>query len=574
MKKERNWDTGIGNFIIFCKVLQCKEFKNNPFSLNLNFFFSIKKFRRSSLWGQQADIILATFRWLRPQYYNSLLFSGLFIMLANISFGQTGTFAWYNGSTGNVWNATDVSKTFTISCGTGCTVDVTMTIIDPNNRNCDPDTYTTNPFDTGNGCLPYPNGTSTEVDNVTGNGTIIDPWDSDCNPVFTQTNGSYGLNFLTFAVNAFQFHEYVTIRYTFSKPVYLSNYTISDIDYIGLHWTFEPTLNQSSISKYEAPGNSYQDEIRVTAKGANGLNVPISIAAGSAITVNTATQTAKASYNSNQNGNVLPADPVGTIALSSTYAIKQLDIIYSNGPDDASDEQAHPEYYTWWVNGGTYTMSNGVTQTQPAKGTTNGASDNQAVRLSGFTFQACPDFTFTRTNATVCAGKTATIGASPANGTAPYTYSWVGPSGFTSTSQNPSIVNVTSAQAGVYTVTAIDVNGCEGTTTAQVTVNPVPTPTINANLSICSGATVNLTSSGGGTYAWAGPNSFTSALQNPSITSATTAVTGTYVLTVTGANACTATAQTVVTVNPTPSPTVNSPTICSGVSTTLTVGNC
>jgi hypothetical protein len=229
------------------------------------------------------------------------------------------------------------------------------------------------------------------------------------------------------------------------------------------------------------------------AKGANGLNVPISIAGGSAITVNTATQTAKATYNSNLNGNVQPTDPAGTINLSSTYAITQLDIIYSNGPDDASDEQAHPEYYSWWVNGGTYTMSNNVQETQPAKGTTNGASDNQAVRLSGFTFQACPDFTFTRTNATVCEGQTATIGITPSNGTAPYTYSWVGPSGFTSTSQNPSITNVTSLQAGFYTVTAIDANGCEGTSTAQVTVNPVPTPTINSNLSFCSGATVNFT---------------------------------------------------------------------------------
>ena len=51
------------------------------------------------------------------------------------------------------------------------------------------------------------------------------------------------------------------------------------------------------------------------------------------------------------------------------------------------------------------------------------------------------------------------------------------------------------------------------------------------------------------TYAWTGPNSFTSSLQSPSITSVTTAAAGTYTLTVTDANGCTGTATTTVVVN-------------------------
>ncbi|MCU0468548.1 MAG: hypothetical protein MUF58_08095 [Arcicella sp.] len=489
-------------------------------------------------------------------------------------FAQSGTFSWYDGvSSGNVWNATDVSKTFTISCGTGCSVNVTMTIIDPNNRNADPNTYTTNPFDSGNGCLPYPNTPTVETDNVTGNGLILDPWDSDCNPVFTQTSGAYGPNFLTFAMNSFTHLEDVTIRFTFSKPVFLDNFTVGDIDGRTLlqDFTQNQTGNPQPLSQYESPGNSYQDEVTVTATGPKG-NVGVNYSALGSLTTRVG-QTVRSVYNTTT-VNLSPDDARGTITVTTDDAITQLDITYSNGPDDGAAEQANPNYYSWWINGGTFTLSDGRTITQPAKSATNGASDNHAIRISGFNFTACPDFTFTRTNATVCAGKTATIGITPANGTTPYTYSWTGPSGFTSTSQNPTIANVTASQAGVYTVTAIDANGCTGTSTASVTVNPLPTPTISANSTVCVGANVSLTASGGNKYIWSGPNSFSSTLQTPTINNVSTSASGTYIVNVEGANGCTVGAQTILTVQPNPTPTVNSPTICSGESATLTVSNC
>jgi hypothetical protein len=56
----------------------------------------------------------------------------------------------------------------------------------------------------------------------------------------------------------------------------------------------------------------------------------------------------------------------------------------------------------------------------------------------------------------------------------------------------------------------------------------------------CAGNTLSLTANtvSGATYSWTGPGSFTSALQNPTVSSA---LTGTYVLTVTGASGCTST---------------------------------
>jgi hypothetical protein len=75
-----------------------------------------------------------------------------------------------------------------------------------------------------------------------------------------------------------------------------------------------------------------------------------------------------------------------------------------------------------------------------------------------------------------------------------------------------------------------------------------PTPIIGSNSPVCVGSTINLTSGGGTTYAWSGPSAFSSTLQNPSRASATTAMAGTYTVTVTDASGCTATASRTVVV--------------------------
>ncbi|MFO0436754.1 MAG: T9SS type A sorting domain-containing protein, partial [Sphingobacteriaceae bacterium] len=65
-----------------------------------------------------------------------------------------------------------------------------------------------------------------------------------------------------------------------------------------------------------------------------------------------------------------------------------------------------------------------------------------------------------------------------------------------------------------------------------VAINPIAT----VNATVCSGAALNFTASISGTitptYSWSGPNSFTSNIQNPSITNAGTVNIGVYTLTV------------------------------------------
>jgi concanavalin A-like lectin/glucanase superfamily protein len=102
--------------------------------------------------------------------------------------------------------------------------------------------------------------------------------------------------------------------------------------------------------------------------------------------------------------------------------------------------------------------------------------------------------------------------------------------------------------------------------------------TISSNTPVCINGTVNLTLSNpvsGYTYAWTGPNSFTSSSQNPSIASATALATGTYYVTISNSSCTTVLDSTVVTVaNPTL--TLSSATgtdnqsVCSRKSTAIT----
>src|SRR5207302_8308307 len=77
-------------------------------------------------------------------------------------------------------------------------------------------------------------------------------------------------------------------------------------------------------------------------------------------------------------------------------------------------------------------------------------------------------------------------------------------------------------------------------------VNGFPaTPTTSNTETYFAGATISHATSAvpGGTYSWTGPNAFTSSLQNPTIASATTAMSGTYSVTV-AVNGCTSAAGT------------------------------
>src|SRR5678816_1982551 len=101
-------------------------------------------------------------------------------------------------------------------------------------------------------------------------------------------------------------------------------------------------------------------------------------------------------------------------------------------------------------------------------------------------------------------------------------YSWSPTTGIISSNPDSSSVVVGPNTTTVYTVVGHSAEACTGTGSLTFTVNPNPAPVVGSNSPICAGAQLNLTASGGSTYSWTGPNSFSSSNQNPSISTATT----------------------------------------------------
>ena len=127
-------------------------------------------------------------------------------------------------------------------------------------------------------------------------------------------------------------------------------------------------------------------------------------------------------------------------------------------------------------------------------------------------------------------------------------YAWTGPGGFTSNLQNPSITSI-SNNSGTYSVNIVDNNGCINSGTTNIVINPLPVITVNTPTA-CSGGNFTLTATGGTTYNWSGPLGFTSTLQNPTLSNASSNMNGIYTVTVTDVNGCINSNSSNITVNP------------------------
>jgi hypothetical protein len=141
-------------------------------------------------------------------------------------------------------------------------------------------------------------------------------------------------------------------------------------------------------------------------------------------------------------------------------------------------------------------------------------------------------------NGNNCITNNSQLFGSASSGMAPYTFSYSGPNGFTSTDQNPLITD-----NGTYTLTVTDVNGC--TDTESIIIFTEFTPFVIVITSeICVGETVTLTASGGISYQWGqnANNQTTPAIQvSPTETTA-------YMVTVTSADGCVGTGTATITV--------------------------
>ncbi len=218
------------------------------------------------------------------------------------------TFMWSTSpGSGNEWlpsnQNTGDSQTYTLNytdtAGNPATVDVTLTLQDPNAMNCD------------NNLVPDPTNW---------------PNDPDCptNFGFTQTNGFFGPGQLTAHMKSLNSTDTVTFDFTFSKPTYINSLTVGDIDDVG--FGFQPTVE---------PGDSFQDQVTFTGSS-GGSNVPVNLVGGSNLTITG--QTAAAIVVTGVNGNLGPTDAAGIVTASTGQPLDTFSIIYQNGPVDATNE--------------------------------------------------------------------------------------------------------------------------------------------------------------------------------------------------------------------------------------------
>ena len=134
------------------------------------------------------------------------------------------------------------------------------------------------------------------------------------------------------------------------------------------------------------------------------------------------------------------------------------------------------------------------------------------------------------------------------------TFSWSGPSNFTSQLQEP-MRFANAAVAGVYTVVVTGITGCTASATTSVEVKKPCNITLAISATtVCIGGTIQFGATGTNiaAYQWTGPAGFSSSLQNPNRPNATMAMAGNYSLIVTGTagSSCTASATLAVGVNP------------------------
>ena len=259
-------------------------------------------------------------------------------------------------------------------------------------------------------------------------------------------------------------------------------------------------------------------------------------------------------------GSPLTLTGTSTSTISTTYSW--------SGPGGYSSTNLNPAAIT------TTTLSSGI-YTLTA---TNGCGSTTATTAS-VTVNAAPTaVTATPSATTLCSGATLTL-TGTATSPISTTYSWSGPGGFSSTNLNPAGIITTTSSAGVYTLTATNSCGSTSATTASIIIRTIPTG-VTATASpttLCSGSTLTLTGTATSpittTYSWTGPNTYSSAVLNPTGIITTTLSAGVYTLTAT--NICgSATATTAsVTVNRTPTlvtATASPLSVCSGATLTLT----
>ena len=280
-----------------------------------------------------------------------------------------------------------------------------------------------------------------------------------------------------------------------------------------------------------------------------------------------ATLTASGGDTYEWSGGSTPNQAENFFAVSDTYTVT---VTGANGCTDAESIEVVtniPNVYTTNITGcGSYTWAvNGQTYTQPGTYTvTVSACEVQVLNLTIPPGQIVS----LNGNTTVCAGGIIGLVATGGN-----QYQWSGPNSYTATGGSITRNNAATTMSGVYTVTITN-NTCVTVLSTTVTVYAIPTVAISGSSSFCAGSTITLSATAGASnYAWSGPGGFTQSGAEPTLSrpGANSTMAGTYTVTITNANGCTATASRSISITAAGTVSITGgPTFCTGNSMTLT----
>lgn len=166
-------------------------------------------------------------------------------------------------------------------------------------------------------------------------------------------------------------------------------------------------------------------------------------------------------------------------------------------------------------------------------------------------------YAYVSSNNIRCLGSSAQLNSYLSQSVDMASYTWTGPNNFTSDQQNPTVNNITTTSAGIYTVSVTFSGSCNGTLSSTVALyigNPVAYAYVDGNSTKCEGSTLNLSSylsqsNLTTTYSWVGPNGYTSNQQHPQIINVSAVNRGNYTVSIVYAGACNGTATSVTQVN-------------------------
>ena len=268
-------------------------------------------------------------------------------------------------------------------------------------------------------------------------------------------------------------------------------------------------------------------------------------ATATGLAAGTYTVTVTDANNTTATASVTLVDPAAVVASASVTTAPVC--VGDAGSATASATNGTAPYTFQWdanaANQTTATASNLVAGTYSVTVTdANGCSGTASVTIVD---PAPVVAAATITTAPACVGDAGSATASGSNGIAPYTFQW------DANAANQTTATASNLVAGTYSVTVTDANGCFGTASVTI-VDPAPVVAAASvtTAPVCAGDAGSATASASGgtapyTFQW------DANAANQTTATASNLVAGTYSVTVSDANGCTATASVTI-VDPAP----------------------